>query len=290
MLQSNKKKPAELAIEYLHIISVAVTANNQQQSFESDSKKVVRERDPNDAINAFCREISQLPDFVPSLLSLGDRQIEDAATTQVVQKVLDLLISRPFVVTVVFCDAFFLAILIGGYRGAVSGLLLGDSPAAVLRYIYMANVGIFYFVIRETGKAISLCMITRRARVYFLSFWNLGDLLTTILALTSLIIIRSTMESPNFVLIRNLCAVTTGLLWIRVLSFLKGINMMLATFVLAILQITRDILWFCVILFTFVVSFAQMFFTLLAPPTCREGNSDTKECTQNEYYVSTCQL
>jgi len=79
-------------------------------------------------------------------------------------------------------------------------------------------------------------MITRRARIYFFSFWNLTDLLSTILSLVSVIAIRRTMGSPG---LRNLCAVTTGFLWLRVLSFLKGINMQLATFVLAILQV-RD--------------------------------------------------
>ena len=287
MLQSHKKKPSNLAIEYLHIISSSSVANPERESSEIDSRiNGLGRHPPSEEMNDFCQAISQLPDFVPSLLSLGDRQMEDAATTKVVQKVLDLFISRPFVVTVVFCDALFLSVLIGGYRGAVSGLLLGASPSAVLRYIYLANVGIFYFVIRETGKAISLCMITGRARVYFLSFWNLSDMLSTILSLTSLIIIRSTMESPDYGMIRNICTVTTGLLWLRVLSFLKGINIMLATFVLAIIQISRDILWFCVILFTFVVSFAQMFFTLLAPSTCMEENVNTKDCTPSEYYVS----
>jgi len=69
------------------------------------------------------------------------------------------------------------------------------------------------------------------------------------------------VEDANF--LRGLLAITTGFLWLRVLNFLKAINMQLATFVLAILQITKDIFWFCVILLTLVVSFSQMFFTLL---------------------------
>jgi len=164
MLQSHKKKPAELAVQYLHIVSSSVSI--EQQSNANGTKKRTKGRveaanqEENDDL---CQEISRLPDFVPSLLSLGDKQIEEAATTRVVQKVLDQIISRPFVVTVVFCDALFLAILISGYRGAVSGLILGISPSAILRYIYLANVGIFYFVLREIGKAISL--VSGRAAV-----------------------------------------------------------------------------------------------------------------------------
>ena len=58
--------------------------------------------------------------------------------------------------------------------------------------------------------------------------------------------------------LRGVLALTTGLLWLRVLSLLKSINSQLATFVLAIFQITRDIMWFLVILCVLVVAFAQV--------------------------------
>jgi hypothetical protein len=50
-------------------------------------------------------------------------------------------------------------------------------------------------------------------------------------------------------------------------------------------QITRDVLWFCVILLTLVVSFAQMFFTLIIPPSCSSGETDVQQCSQSEYYL-----
>lgn len=49
-------------------------------------------------------------------------------------------------------------------------------------------------------------------------------------------------------------------------------------------------LWFCVILLTLVVSFAQMFFTLLAPESCayqeQEEVDYNRACTPSEYYLS----
>ena len=71
---------------------------------------------------------------------------------------------------------------------------------------------------------------------------------------------------------------------VGVLSFLKGINMQLATFVLAILQISRDIICFCVILLTLLISFGQMFFTLMAPGTCGV-EPEEPSCSQAEYYL-----
>ena len=87
-----------------------------------------------------------------------------------------------------------------------------------------------------------------------------------------------------FKALRFLYAITTGFLWLRVLSFLKAINCQLATFVLAILQITRDVMWFSFILFCLVICFGQMFYTLMVPPTCDSGSGE-RVCTQSEYYL-----
>lgn len=236
MLQSPGKQASDLALDYLHIVSNAsfddadneTATTNKSIMTTSSIIRQKRSEDANKSRDEFYEEVSRLQDFVPSLLSLGEKQIEEAATTKVVQQVLDRIISRPFAVTVVFCDA-----LIFGYRRAIDGVLLGKSPGNVLWNIYLANIGTFYFVIREIGKAISLCMITRRARVY-VTFWNLIDLVATILVLVSTVAMRSQYSG-----LRVLCAVTTGFMWLRVLSYLKGINMQLATYVLAIIQVRR---------------------------------------------------
>jgi hypothetical protein len=79
---------------------------------------------------------------------------------------------------------------------------------------------------------------------------------------------QETIDYDNIDPLRALLATTTGLLWLRVLSLLKSINSQLATFVLAIFQITRDILWFLVILTVLVVSFSQVRSEIGRPCTC----------------------
>jgi hypothetical protein len=242
MLQCDEKRVWKRAIEYLKLASdPSCHMLDQGSSLRTGSrnKSLTIVADEPDELY---QEVAGLQDFVPSLLSLGEKEVEDVATTVLVRRVLDLIISRPFTVTVVFCDALFLAILIYGYRGAVDRLVIGSPPGDVLVFIYVANTGIFYFIIRELGKAVSLCMITRRARLYFWSFWNVTDLLATILPLVSTVAIRSMFMSrktnvDNSDALRILLAVTTGFIWLRVLNFLKGINRQLATFVLAILQV-----------------------------------------------------
>lgn len=315
MLQSKDRKMAQRVVAYLKLVS-DTAGGARQGKHESMTRLTPGTVNCDDLIN----EISRLEDFVPALLALGDRGIEEASSSLVVQRVLDRMISRPFAVTgmfrekngvpccmllhtrwsftnsfcllvVVFCDVVFLALLIVGFRSAVNQLIVGGSINSLLQWIYVANTGIFYFLIREIGKTVSLCLIKKQSRIYFLSFWNLIDMLATGLALASTILIRyhfalmdRGLEDAPF--LRRFLAVTTGVLWLRVLSLLKAINMQLATFVLAILQITGDILWFCVILLTMVVSFAQMFYTLMAPPSCA-NNAETATCSQTEFLLNT---
>jgi hypothetical protein len=229
MLQSHSSHVSNLAITYLQIVSLPTLVTDGNHSDDLTTKRVPLLLDVSH--NELYDEMSRINDFVPSLLSLNEKQIEEAATTKIVEEVLDQIISRPFAVTVVFCDGFFLALLIFGYRSAVHALLLGKSSGSVLKHVYLANTGTYYFVIREIGKVISLGTITRQVQVYF-TFWNLIDLLATILTIVSMVTMRC-----NYTPSRSLCAVTTGFLWVRVLGYLKGINLQLATFVLAILQV-----------------------------------------------------
>jgi len=256
MLQSDERRVSERAIDYLKLASDPPFSTSEQASSlrTSTTNKSQALNGANEELDELYQEVSRLQDFIPSLLSLGETEIEEAATTTLVRRVMDRIISRPFTVTVIFCDALFLAILIFGFRAAVNRLLLGESARNVLQFIYIAQAGIFYFIIRELGKAVSLCMITRRARIYFWSFWNLTDLLSTVLSLISTVYIRTKLMSSDTgvdisAASRSLLAVTTGFLWLRVLNFLKGINMQLATFVLAILQVrtlSLSLLFCCV--------------------------------------------
>jgi hypothetical protein len=119
-------------------------------------------------------------------------------------------------------------------------VLINFRPTSADR-CFQANTGIFYFLIQEIGKVVSLLLISSHSRKYFLSFWNLIDVLAIVLALMSSIAMRwqfaiqkQGLDDANP--LRGLLAVTTGFLWLRVLSFLKSINIQLATFILAIIS------------------------------------------------------
>lgn len=277
MLQHEDKKVWKRGLDYLHYVSDTV----ESSVLEGNAH----------AHDDFLEAISQLEGFIPSLLALEEREMEEAATTLIVRSVLDKMISRPFAVSVVFFDFVFLCVLMIGFRYSVNHFLLGEPPSAVIKWIYVANTGIFYFIIRELGKGITILERTRAASIYLWSFWNITDILSTMFALCSTMALRiyfsDNIKYDELSGLRALLAVTTGLLWLRALSLLKSLNIQLATFVLAILQICKDILWFLIILGALVASFSQMFYTLLLPAACAtdDNSHENPQCSQAEYYL-----
>lgn len=226
-LQSSEKRVSQLGLDYLRLVSQGLEETADQPASEELHEK-----------------LSAMETFIPSLLALEERDIEEASTTLIVRRVLDTMISKPFAVSVVFFDFMFLGLLMLGFRASTNRFLMGATPEAILKWIYVANSGIFYFVVRELGKGITILERTRQTRIYLWSFWNITDILSTLFALLSTVAIRfhftrNDLDFDKIDSIRMLLAVTTGFLWLRVLSLLKTINMQLATFVLAILQVSR---------------------------------------------------
>jgi hypothetical protein len=224
MLQSGNRRVSDAAVYHLLFVSQILASNDTTMSFSrprSDLSKALLNQ------NEIANELSFLPNFVPALMALGDKKMAEAATSVVVQRVMDRLISRPFAVLFILCDAAFLVLLIFGFRLAVNNLLVHGSPNTVMQGVYIANTGIFYFIVREIGKVVGLRMVTHRAWDYLFSFWNLADMLATTFALISVISIRSISRSEEGLDIiamtsfRSFLAITTGLLWLRVLNMLK---------------------------------------------------------------------
>lgn len=111
MLQSRDKKASQRAVDYLKRVSV--------QCIE-ESCTITRSKESSNQDHPGCDplidEVSNLQDFIPSLLALGDRGMEEVSTTFIVKGVLDRMISKPFAGTVVLCDVICLTLMIVGFR------------------------------------------------------------------------------------------------------------------------------------------------------------------------------
>jgi len=253
MLKSQEKRVSEKAVHYLKLLS----GDDERQFRNLYNDKAYKQGDISSeervkkTYNELYEAVSLLDGLIPSLLGLDERMIEQAATTQIISRVLDKMVLKPFAVSVVFFDVLFLSALILSFRFSTTKFLHNDSSGDILKWIYSANACNIYFIVRELGKAISLSMFTRKsfALTYFWTVWNLVDVLSIVMSLTSTILMRLYFMSDDYSLngdsvrIRICLAVTIGLLWIRVLGLAKTINVQLATFVLAIVQVSHPTLF-----------------------------------------------
>ena len=134
MLQSPQLQISQRAIDYLHIVSsLCSSKRNEQKRFGGQLHSENVKHDD------FIDEVARLSDLIPSLLALGDEVIEEVSTTLIIKKVLDKMIARPFVATVVLCDAIFLILMIVGFRAAVNGMILGNDLDSILKWIYVVR-------------------------------------------------------------------------------------------------------------------------------------------------------
>jgi hypothetical protein len=135
MLQSPQRHISRRAIDYLLTVSSLCSRGKNEhkknKKDELDSESV----DYEDLVD----EVSRLHDFIPSLLALEEKDIEEVSTTLIVKEVMDKMIARPFVATVIFFDAIFLFLMIFGFRAAVNGMIMGGELDTVLTWIYVVS-------------------------------------------------------------------------------------------------------------------------------------------------------
>ena len=185
MLRSEARAVSQRAVVYLGILSDASGEFKRQQQ---SATGVASSTNPDEIREA----VLVLDDLIPSLVGLDEAAVEQAATTPIIRKVLDSMITRPFAISVVFFDGLFLLLLILSFRTAADGFVEGQSPDTVIKWIYVANANIFYFIIRELGKVVSLALITRKAfwLRFFWGFWNVVDIFSILFSLGSTIYLR----------------------------------------------------------------------------------------------------
>jgi len=294
MIQNHSRGIVECAVDYLHILSLQCDAKGMRDQMEE-----------------FYDELYNL-DLIPSMLSLDIKMVEKASTTSVVGSVLDKMITTPFSVSLIFCDLLFLLLLIFSFQTAVGHFFLDDKGHSFITWIYVTNSFMFYFVLREIGKNLALqAIMKRRLALQNLHFqvWWMVDIISVIMTIICSCLMRVIykkfdLDNDDYWYMQILLAITTLLLWLKFLGMMKTINMKLATFILAIIEITKDVKWYIMIIGTFVLSFAQFFYILLIPENCQgtrvsspttsllssvAPNSspleDVNDCKQRDYYI-----
>lgn len=253
-----KKKglPSQRAVDYFVLVSrvrVSDFIGRGRTPHPTDITDFHRERDQ---VTTY---LESNDGIIPALVILPKKEIERASTTTVVWKILNQNISRPFVIGIVLIDFVLHISLMLAYRRNVAdvGLFITDPDAAPTISKQQSLRALVYticihFLIRKMSEAISMIALSRRVfRTYFFQLWSIIDIAAPLLVL-------ATDVSSSDDTYAYLYAVTMGLLWLKLLGFLKALNVHLATFILAISQIMQDIRWFLVILLIVIFMFADM--------------------------------
>jgi len=249
------------------------------------------EEDFNHVRDALFKTVGSLNLIIPHLFKLHKQDIERASTLPVISRALDDAISQPFFMLVTFFDSIFHVILLFSFRffsfqvvavrqGADVSL---ERNHGVEFLTYLSFSAGFYFSFRMLGNIISMSRISWHVfRANFFNLWQLVEMTAVTLVMVALAFFNAIdvqdiikhQGNSFFIFI----AVTTGLLWLNFVGFLRVLNWKLATFVLAILQIIRDICLFLFLMLILVMAFGDMFYTIIAadPNVC----SSTKDWMQ----------
>lgn len=243
------------AIDYLSRVSDVVAQETKYAITSKDQKRLEHRT------NELCDAFGELESVFPSMLALPRSAIEEVSTLPFMVKVLDRLITTPFMSVQLFVDTLLTALLVFCFRKSVDGYLLGHNEVTILRWVYAVNACVFYLLIRELAKAVSIFVISKNTKFLRSQILGLAINITSLFVLISCVLtIRITVPLSDDVssAVRTRFAFTSGLLWIRLLTVMKSINIKLATFVMAIVQITIDTFWYMMILIAIVFCFAQV--------------------------------
>ncbi|CAB9510775.1 Potassium ion channel Yvc1 [Seminavis robusta] len=266
--------PSKLAIDYFQLLSQTTPLDYvgpKRTPDEQDEAAFHRERE------TVYRAIEELEVIIPSLVVLDEKETERAATTNVVWFIMNRNLAQPFVVGLLLIDFTLHVTLMLSFRNDVnlpstSDTFLARTPPNLVPVICT------HYIVRKGCEALSFLLISKKAFwEHFVSLWNVVDTLTHILTLIADLLRKERPERYEALL----NALVLALLWIKVLGFLKFANKEMATFVLALIQIVKDIRFFIVVLFVVIFMFADMIHVIATTKEdawCDSGNlSDAQE-------------
>ena len=161
---------------------------------------------------------------------------------------------------------------VGLYSDSGRNSTLGNVPTQVAVFICV------HYIVRKCVEAVSLFNLSLAVfRSYFLNIWTAVDVMSILLTLTAI----SYNESHPDDFRNGFNAFVVGLLWLKVLGFLKVANRHMSTFIMAVFQILLDLKYFAVVLIVVVCQMGDMM--SIAVGTKDNGSF----CEENEEQDST---
>ncbi|KAL7568622.1 hypothetical protein ACA910_022723 [Epithemia clementina (nom. ined.)] len=246
--------PAQRAVDFLWKVShttiddytggVGSALRSDWRNFETSRQKVFD-------------EISDLKGVIATLVTLKSKEMERAASTPVIWHAMGNKLSRPFVLGLVLIDLVLHITLMATFRdeAGVKPSLPETHHQRVLVGVSVIYIICTHYLLRMISESWAMWAVSTGAfRGYMLDMWNIFGFNAIILTAITTLLNGNDSKSRN-----GLNAFVIGLLWIKVLAFLKVVNKDMATFILALSQILFDIRFFLLVLAVCVFMFGDMF-------------------------------
>ena len=193
---------------------------------------------------------------IASLVTLNKGLTEKAASTAVIWYTMNSKLARPFILGLVMIDLILHLTLMIAFRSIAStksdlARVDGAAPTSVVYWIAS------HYILRKVCEAYALATISPMVvKAYFGNVWTAFDTIAILLAMSATLIDEFNGGQER----SGLNAFVLGLLWIKVLGFLKVVNREMSTFILALAQILWDIRLFMLVLLVCLAMFGDMFF------------------------------
>ncbi len=174
------------------------------------------------------------------------------ANSPPLQKIIGMKSCDPLPSMVILADFYSCILLIIGYHISSRNFLTGRDVTSSV-WFGITVVAIFYTALREMMQ-----IFVEHVR-WFLSSWNYLDVATIVFVVISLfqMWLEGGIDSGNSS--ATLVVVTTALVWLNAIFFLRSTFMSFATFVGGIFKIISDLIPFIVVSALILMAFGEMF-------------------------------
>jgi hypothetical protein len=207
--------PSKRAVEYLEVVSQTTISDfigGFQTALTDDMKAFHEQR--HSVFDAF----EGLEGTIASLVVLDESATERAASTQVVWYTMNKKLRRPITVGLVLIDLALHMTLLLAFRNEVQfeggdGGAIGAVPTQVVVFICC------HYIIRKTCEGLALLSLSKTVfQRYFTNIWTVLDVGTIFITMGAVV---WNHNHPD-VYQQGLNSFVIGLLWMKVLGFLKG--------------------------------------------------------------------
>jgi len=205
--------------------------------------------------------ISRLDGLLSALQKLPSNELSRACSTLAIQRVLEILVNEDMLISIIFFNLIMHILLLVSLH--VYTLLSYetdgmDSDATSSFSLIAALTGVIiwicvYFFVVEIILSSCMAASWKQFITQHMDFWKLIEV-GSIVSTVTIVIISDLNYQPVWWVIVFIKA----LVWLKLLAFMRNINMKLATFISAAFEIALSLRWFCTVFIIVCMVFADL--------------------------------